>query len=297
MTPLLSETDATTPPSPGLTNALAAARLAADGPNTVAAPPRRRLAARIAHQLTDPLVALLLAAAVVTAVLGDLPDTAIIALVITVNTAIGVAQEVRADRAIAALDRLAAPTARVVRDGTDLLIPAAGVVRDDVVRLEAGDIVPADLRLTVAHRRAAARPDPLDQPAHPWRTGSGPRCGTCRAGHHATATALPPGVRARWRSGPRRSRHRPAHRRGDPGRRGVRPACRPALAIGRLPGARSGPARRGPSPYAHPATVTIAGRTRAFSRPSRSPPCFRSPVSWCPRCAPCSAPTPSTPWR
>ncbi|MER6591099.1 hypothetical protein ABT214_04410 [Micromonospora purpureochromogenes] len=62
-------------------------------------------------------MALLLAAAVVTTALGDVPDTLVIALVVLVNTAIGVVQEVRGDRAIAALDRLAAPTARVVREG------------------------------------------------------------------------------------------------------------------------------------------------------------------------------------
>jgi Ca2+-transporting ATPase len=152
MTPLLRQTDAPAPHPTGLSSAQATARLAADGPNAVAAPPARRLAARIAHQLTDPLVALLLAAAAVTTALADYPDTAIIAFVVVVNTAIGVAQEVRADRAIAALNQLAAPTARVVRDGTDLVIPAADVVRDDLVRLEAGDIVPADLHLTVAHR-------------------------------------------------------------------------------------------------------------------------------------------------
>ena len=60
---------------------------------------------------------LLLAAAAVTTLLGDWPDTAVIVLVVVVNTAIGVVQEVRADRAIAALDQLAAPAARVVRDG------------------------------------------------------------------------------------------------------------------------------------------------------------------------------------
>ena len=75
---------------------------------------------RVLHQLTDPLVALLLAAAVVTTVLRDYPDTAVIVLVVLVNTIIGVVQEVRADRAIAALDQLAAPTARVVRDGRDV---------------------------------------------------------------------------------------------------------------------------------------------------------------------------------
>jgi magnesium-transporting ATPase (P-type) len=95
----------------GLTAAEAAARLSADGPNAVPAPPPRGLVARIGRQLTDPLVALLIVAAVVTTALGDLPDTAVIVLVITVNTLIGVVQEVRADRAIAALDQLAAPAA------------------------------------------------------------------------------------------------------------------------------------------------------------------------------------------
>ncbi|HET9516115.1 MAG TPA: cation-transporting P-type ATPase [Actinoplanes sp.] len=136
----------------GLSTEQAQRRLTRDGPNTVAAVPPQRLVARIAGQFADPLVALLLVAAVVTTLLGDLPDTFVILLVVTVNTIIGVVQQVRADRAIAALDRLAAPTARVVRDGVDRLIPTADVVRDDLVRLEAGDIVPADLTLDDAYR-------------------------------------------------------------------------------------------------------------------------------------------------
>ncbi|SCL34006.1 Ca2+-transporting ATPase [Micromonospora nigra] len=136
----------------GLSSAEAAARLRTDGPNAAAPPPRRHLATRVLRQLTDPLVALLLAAAVVTTALRDYPDTAVIVLVVLVNTAIGVVQEVRADRAIAALDQLAAPTARVVRDGQDVVLPAAELVRGDLVRVEAGDVVPADLRLTEASR-------------------------------------------------------------------------------------------------------------------------------------------------
>ncbi|MEQ4304694.1 cation-transporting P-type ATPase, partial [Plantactinospora sp. B6F1] len=136
----------------GLTAQAAAARLRAEGPNTVAAPARRHLVTRIARQLGDPLVALLIAAAVVTTALGDHPDTVVIALVVVVNTAIGVFQEVRADRAIAALDRMAAPTARVERDGRHLVVPAAELVRDDLVHLEPGDVVPADLRLSEAYR-------------------------------------------------------------------------------------------------------------------------------------------------
>jgi Ca2+-transporting ATPase len=136
----------------GLTTAQAARRLRADGPNEVPTARPRRLTGRISRQLTDPLVVLLLAAGVVTTLLGDLTDTAVIALVVVVNTAIGVAQEVRADRAIAALDRLAAPTARAVRDGADQVVPARELVRGDLVRLELGDIVPADLTLADAHR-------------------------------------------------------------------------------------------------------------------------------------------------
>ncbi|GAA1626736.1 cation-translocating P-type ATPase [Catellatospora bangladeshensis] len=136
----------------GLTGAQAAARLAEDGPNAVARPHPPRLLRRVGAQLADPLVSLLLAAAAVTTLLGDWADTAIIVLVVCLNTAIGVAQQVRADRAVAALDSLTAPTARVTRDGAESVIPAAGLVRGDLVRVEAGDIVAADLLIREAYR-------------------------------------------------------------------------------------------------------------------------------------------------
>lgn len=75
------------------------------------------------------MVSLLLAAGVVTALLGDWADTVIIAVVVCLNTAIGVAQQVRADRAVAALDLLTAPTARVIRDLAQTVVPAADLVR------------------------------------------------------------------------------------------------------------------------------------------------------------------------
>jgi len=149
---MTNRTRAAIPVPVGLSAEEAAARLAADGLNIVAAPPRRGILARVGRQLADPLVALLLVAGTVTAVLRDLPDTVIIVLVVAVNTVIGVVQEVRADAAIAALDQLAAPVARVVRDGHDQIVPAADLVRGDHVRLEAGDVVPADLDLTEAQR-------------------------------------------------------------------------------------------------------------------------------------------------
>jgi P-type Ca2+ transporter type 2C len=148
----VTDLGADTRTTPGLTEAAAARLLAADGPNSVvtAAPPH--LGYRILRQLTDPLVALLVASAVVTTLLRDATDTAVIALVVVVNTVIGVSQEIRAERAIAALQRLGAPTARVVRDGVERVIPAADLVRGDLVVVSAGDVVPADLLLTEAQR-------------------------------------------------------------------------------------------------------------------------------------------------
>jgi Ca2+-transporting ATPase len=139
-------------PRAGLTTAEARRRLADVGPNTVPEPPPPSIGFRVGRQLTDPLVMLMIAAAVTTTLLRDFTDTAVIMLVIVVNTVIGVAQEWRADRAVGELNRLAAPTARVVRDGADRLLPAADLVPDDRVRLDAGDVVPADIVLDHAER-------------------------------------------------------------------------------------------------------------------------------------------------
>ena len=131
--------------SGGLTTAEAALRLEQDGPNAVPAPPPTTLAARVLTQLRDPMILLLGAAFVVVLGLGDVPDASIIAVVVLVNTGIGVVQERRAEQAMAALGRMAAPRARVLRDGRVSDIEAAELVKGDVVRLEAGDVVPADL--------------------------------------------------------------------------------------------------------------------------------------------------------
>ncbi len=136
----------------GLGTKEASRLLAAEGHNRVISAPPPRLVSRVARQFADPLVALLLVSAAVTAFLGDLTDTAVIVLVVTVNTVIGVTQEVRAEQAIAALQRLGAPTARVVRDGLDQVVPAADLVRGDLVLLGAGDVIPADLDVGEAQR-------------------------------------------------------------------------------------------------------------------------------------------------
>ncbi|MFL6114532.1 MAG: cation-translocating P-type ATPase [Catenulispora sp.] len=128
----------------GLTSAQAAARLAADGPNTLPRQPPVRIWQRLLSQLRDPLILVLLAAATLTIATGDRTDMAVILLVIVVNTAVGVTQEVRADREITALSELTAPSARVIRDAVQRQIPAAEVVVGDLMVLAEGDIVPAD---------------------------------------------------------------------------------------------------------------------------------------------------------
>jgi Ca2+-transporting ATPase len=134
----------------GLTFAEAARRLAEDGPNRVPRQRRRSWPARVLGQLRDPMILLLCGALVVVILLGDVSDAVIIAAVVVLNTTIGVVQEVRAENAIAALDRLSAPRARVRREGRVVDVDAAELVVDDLVRLEAGDVVPADLLLAEA---------------------------------------------------------------------------------------------------------------------------------------------------
>ncbi|MFE5586044.1 cation-translocating P-type ATPase [Kitasatospora sp. NPDC056531] len=134
----------------GLTTAEAAQLLAEHGPNEVGADHRVPLWTRVAAQLRDPLITVLLAAVALTLAIGDHPDAVVIALVIVVNSTVGVVQEVRAESAVAALSRISAPAARVLRDGEQRRVPSTEVVPGDVVTLAEGDIVPADARLTEA---------------------------------------------------------------------------------------------------------------------------------------------------
>ncbi|GGY76339.1 cation-translocating P-type ATPase [Streptomyces omiyaensis] len=136
-----------TSPATGLTPAEAARRLAADGPNEVAARRPVRLYSRVLAQLRDPLIMVLLGAVALTLAIGDHPDAIVIGLVVLVNTTVGVVQEVRADNAVAALSALSAPHARVRRDGTVRDVAAAEVVVGDVLVLGEGDIVAADALL------------------------------------------------------------------------------------------------------------------------------------------------------
>ena len=134
----------------GLSSGEAAARLLRHGANAVEQQRGTPWWRRVVQQLRDPLVLVLLAAGVLTTATGDLTDAAVILLVVVANTSVGVAQEVRADQAVAALRELTAPVARVVRDGQERQVCAADVVPGDLVVFAEGGVVPADAEVVEA---------------------------------------------------------------------------------------------------------------------------------------------------
>ena len=131
----------------GLDEAEAARRLERDGPNQLTRRRGTSMLRALADQFVQPLVIVLIAAAVVSAVLGDHVDAIVIGGVVVVNGLIGFFQERRAHQAIAALDQLIVTEATVVRDGKPHRVRSAELVVGDLVRLQSGDAVPADLRL------------------------------------------------------------------------------------------------------------------------------------------------------
>ncbi|MBQ6808586.1 MAG: cation-translocating P-type ATPase [Firmicutes bacterium] len=134
----------------GLSQREAALRLSDGGENRITEADRPGALARFGRQLLDPMVLVLLAAAAVSGLIGELADTLIILLVVLANSLLGVYQEGKAERAVEALSRLNAPQALVRREGHSQRIKATELVVGDVVLLNAGDRVPADLRLLEA---------------------------------------------------------------------------------------------------------------------------------------------------
>ena len=125
-----------------------AVRLLRHGTNELPQAPPRSAWRRVLDQFRDFMILVLLAAAVLSGLIGDLADTAVILVIVLLNAAIGVWQEWRADQALAALQRLASPQATVRRAGGQVqMVDTAQLVPGDVVLLEAGSLVPADLRL------------------------------------------------------------------------------------------------------------------------------------------------------
>ncbi len=120
------------------------------GANEIREGARRGPLAMFLGQFTDFMILVLIAAAIVSGLIGDVVDTLVIVAIVVLNAVIGFVQEYRAERAIAALKQMAALTAHVVRDGQSQMVPASELVPGDVVLIEAGTAVPADLRLVEA---------------------------------------------------------------------------------------------------------------------------------------------------
>ena len=136
----------------GLSSEEAAKRLEKNGKNKLAEAKKASLLSRFLHELTDPMIIILLAAAAISGVLAvvegeSFADVIIILAVVIINAVLGVYQENKAEKAIEALQEMSAATSRVLRDGKIVSVKSEDLVVGDVVLLEAGDAVPADGRL------------------------------------------------------------------------------------------------------------------------------------------------------
>ena len=131
----------------GLDDVDVEARLKRFGPNRPPQPKQDGPLVRFLRQFNNVLIYVLLAASVITALLGHWVDTLVITAVVFVNAAIGFVQEGKAERALAAIRDMLAPRATVFRQGRRVVVAGGDIVPGDVVVLEAGDRVPADLRL------------------------------------------------------------------------------------------------------------------------------------------------------
>ncbi len=134
----------------GLTSAQVEERLAKYGQNQLQEAPRPGFLQMLWEQLNNFVVILLIVASVVSALLGDYVEAAAIMAIVVLNAVLGIVQERRAEEALAALKKLAAPDAQVVRDGKRVSVPSYQLVPGDIVFLEAGNFVPADIRLLEA---------------------------------------------------------------------------------------------------------------------------------------------------
>ena len=134
--------------SAGLSSAEAARRLEQYGPNEMKETAKRTLFMMFLDQFKDFMILVLIGAAVVSGVIGEVVDTIAIVVIVILNAIIGFVQEYRAEQAMKALREMAAPEALVLRNGERSMIPASELVPGDVVLLEAGRIVPADIRLS-----------------------------------------------------------------------------------------------------------------------------------------------------
>ena len=131
----------------GLTRQEAQDRLRKLGPNELTEKPRPGFLALLWAQFNNYLVIILIVAALIALALGEWVDSIAIMIIVVLNAVVGVIQESKAEQALAALKKMAAPNAQVIRDGNQVTVPGRELVAGDIVLLEAGNYVPADMRL------------------------------------------------------------------------------------------------------------------------------------------------------
>src|SRR3970282_70521 len=132
----------------GLTQQEALDRLQKFGANELTERPRPGFLALLWDQFNNYLVIILIVAALIALALGEWVDSIAIMFIVVLNAVVGVVQESKAEQALAALKKMSAPNARVIRDGRRMTVPGREIVARDIVLLEAGNFVPADLRLS-----------------------------------------------------------------------------------------------------------------------------------------------------
>ena len=134
----------------GLSAAEARERLQKFGPNELTEKPRPGFLSLLWDQFNNYLVIILIIAALIALALGEWVDSVAIMCIVVLNAIVGVIQETKAEQALAALKKMAAPNAQAIRDGHPVTVPGRELVPGDIVLLEAGNYVPADLRLVAS---------------------------------------------------------------------------------------------------------------------------------------------------
>jgi P-type Ca2+ transporter type 2C len=117
------------------------------GPNELREGKKKSIAGMLLAQFKDVMILILLAAAIISGIIGDLTDTIVILVIVLLNAILGFLQEYRAEKAMQALKQMAVTQAKVLRDGSIVWLPATALVPGDVIILEAGNAVPADVRI------------------------------------------------------------------------------------------------------------------------------------------------------
>ena len=131
----------------GLTSNEAQQRLEQNGPNVIPSKQKHSIWRLFFKQFTDFMIIVLLVAALISGVIGELIDSVAIFIILLLNSVVGTIQEFRAQRSLEALQRMASPSSSVLRDGQTVTLTEEKLVVGDIVLLETGNITPADLRL------------------------------------------------------------------------------------------------------------------------------------------------------